>query len=82
MNIITRTLLYVWISSAVSLAFGNENIAGTLILRGTSDASAAVAVGRDMFIVADDENNVLRVYKTTQGGLPRASEPQRDPTGL
>ncbi|MBW7990915.1 MAG: DUF3616 domain-containing protein [Planctomycetes bacterium] len=70
MNIITRTLLYVWVSSAVSLAFGNENTAGTLVFHGTSDASAAVAVGRDIFIVADDENNVLRVYKTTQGGLP------------
>jgi hypothetical protein len=70
MNIIIRALCYVWISSAVSLAFGNENIAETFVYHGTSDASAAVAVGRDMFIVADDENNVLRVYKTTQGGLP------------
>ena len=70
MNIIIRALLYVWIGSAVSLAFGNENAAGTLVYRGTSDASAAVAVAKDMFVVADDENNVLRVYKTTKGGLP------------
>ena len=33
------------------------------IFRGTSDASAAVALGKDMFIVADDENNILRVYR-------------------
>jgi len=30
---------------------------------GTSDASAAIAVDEQTFIVADDENNVLRVYK-------------------
>jgi hypothetical protein len=29
-----------------------------------------VAIGKNMLIVADDENNVLRVYKTTKGGLP------------
>jgi len=54
----------------VSLAHGNKQAAGTLVYRGASDASAAVAVGKDMFIVADDENNVLRVYKTSKGGLP------------
>ena len=70
MKIIIRALFYVWISSAVSLAFDNELTAGILVYRGTSDASAAVALAKDMFIVADDENNTLRVYKTTQGGLP------------
>ena len=73
MKIIIRTLFCVWISSAASLACGNELAAGTLVYRGTSDASAAVAIGHDMFIVADDENNVLRIYKTTQGGLPLLS---------
>jgi len=34
-----------------------------LVYRGTSDASAAVALGEDMFVAADDENNILRVYK-------------------
>lgn len=70
MNIIIRFVFYLWISIAVSLAFGNEFAARTLVYCGTSDASAAVAINQDMFIVADDENNVLRVYKTTQGGLP------------
>ena len=73
MNIIIRFVFYVWIGSTVSLAFGNELAAGTLVYRGTSDASAAVAIDQDMFIVADDENNVLRVYKTTRGGLPLLS---------
>jgi hypothetical protein len=73
MKIIIRFVFYVCIGSAVSLAFGNVNTAGTLVYRGTSDASAAVALAKDMFIVADDENNVLRVYKTTKGGLPLLS---------
>jgi hypothetical protein len=41
-----------------------------LLYRGMSDASAAVAIDKDMFIVADDENNVLRVYKINGPDLP------------
>jgi len=41
-----------------------------LVYRGASDASAAVAVSEDMFVVADDENNILRVYRTDEGGMP------------
>ncbi len=70
MEIVIRALLYLFIGNAVSLAPGNERAAEILVYHGTCDASAAVAVGQDMFIVADDENNTLRVYKTTQGGLP------------
>ena len=33
--------------------------------RGSADASAAVALDKDTFIVADDENNMLRIYKFT-----------------
>jgi len=40
----------------------------TLAYRGMSDASAAVSIGEDMFIVADDENNVLRLYKSKTAG--------------
>jgi len=40
-----------------------------MVYRGASDASAAVALGPDMFVVGDDENNILRVYRT-EGGLP------------
>ena len=63
-------LFYILINNVVSLAFYNENSVGTTVYRGTSDASTAVSIGRDMFIVADDENNILRIYKTTKGGLP------------
>jgi len=78
MKIIARTVLYVVISSAVCLVSCNEKTAGALVYRGSSDASAAVAIGRDMFIVADDENNILRVYKTTQGGSPLFSYDMTD----
>lgn len=41
-----------------------------LIFRGTSDASAAVSVGSELFLVADDENNVLRLYSAIKPGFP------------
>ncbi len=70
MKTIVRILLHIWISCLATLAFGNVKNTETLVYRRTSDASAAVAIGLDLFIVADDENNTLRIYKTTQGGLP------------
>ncbi|MFC1633848.1 DUF3616 domain-containing protein [Planctomycetota bacterium] len=44
-----------------------------LIFRGASDASAAVAVNENTFLVADDENNVLRLYSAAEAGLPICS---------
>ena len=35
---------------------------------GMCDASAAVAVGMDRFLAANDEDNVLRLYRTSAGG--------------
>jgi hypothetical protein len=37
---------------------------------GMCDASAAVSIGQDMFMVANDEDNILRVYRRDQGGPP------------
>jgi len=70
MKIVSKVMSFILVYSAVSFALGDEPAAEALIYRGASDASAAVAVGEDMFIVADDENNILRVYKTAKGGLP------------
>lgn len=36
------------------------------IFEQASDVSAAAAVDRDMFVAADDENNILKVYKIKQ----------------
>jgi hypothetical protein len=38
--------------------------------RGMADASAGVAVSSNLFAVADDEENVLRVYRRAEGGTP------------
>jgi hypothetical protein len=39
-----------------------------VVFNGTSDASAAAAIGDDKFIVGDDENNTLRIYAI---GVPK-----------
>jgi len=70
MKIISKAIFYILICCTVSLALSKEQTAETIVYRGASDASAAVAVTEDMFIAADDENNTLRVYKTTKEGLP------------
>ncbi len=44
-----------------------------LTCRGAGDASAAAAITEDMFVVADDESNVLRIYRTDKAGLPVCS---------
>ncbi|MBN1807078.1 MAG: DUF3616 domain-containing protein [Sedimentisphaerales bacterium] len=70
MKVAIGILFHIWIGCIASLTFGNEKSTEILVYRGTSDASAAVAIGHNMFIVADDENNILRVYKINQGDLP------------
>lgn len=40
---------------------------------GMCDASAAVPVGSTMFVVANDEDNVLRVYRRDESGTPMYS---------
>ena len=67
---IGKVLFFVSVCGAASLAAGGAPAAEKLVFRGASDASAAVAIGEDMFIVADDENNVLRVYGTGKAGSP------------
>jgi hypothetical protein len=52
-----------------------SGLSSPLSRTGMCDASAAVAVGADLFVVANDEDNVLRVYRTRQAGGPVASFP-------
>lgn len=40
---------------------------------GLSDASAAAALSRDVFVVADDENNILRFYERNGSSYPIGS---------
>lgn len=73
MKIICHVIIFTLMAGATSLSFDGSPAEKSLIYQGTSDASAAMAISKDMFIVADDENNTLRVYKTDTGGLPICS---------
>jgi hypothetical protein len=44
-----------------------------IVFEGMCDASGAVALGGDMFVVGDDEDNILRVYDARRGGPPLKS---------
>lgn len=44
-----------------------------IVFRGMCDASGAVILGDNRFAVADDEDNVLRVYDSVRGGEPLAA---------
>jgi hypothetical protein len=44
--------------------------ADTVTFTGMCDASGAVPVGPRTFVVADDEDNILRVYDAERGGAP------------
>jgi Protein of unknown function (DUF3616) len=51
----------------------NANAAGLgepLIFTGTCDASAATGLDTNLFVVASDEDNVLRFYRPNQAGKP------------
>ena len=65
------------LSCAASLALTGLPHAASLsaptIYRGMCDASAAVSLNADLFAVANDEDNTLRVYHRKPGGLPAFS---------
>jgi hypothetical protein len=69
MKIMTKMAFLVLICGLTAFSL-DDSAKDALIYYGMSDASAAVAVADDMFIVADDENNILRIYKTTQPSMP------------
>ncbi|CAM3424024.1 DUF3616 domain-containing protein [Corallococcus sp. ZKHCc1 1396] len=43
---------------------------GTVVFEGSCDASGAVELGEGLFVVADDEDNILRLYDARAGGRP------------
>jgi len=53
-----------------ALARGGESLSRSARYTGMCDASGAVAVNSNLFVVADDEDNRLRLYRTDQGGAP------------
>jgi hypothetical protein len=73
MNVISKIVFCVLVFGAAGLAVCGVPEGKVLVFRGASDASAAVVVGEDMFVVADDENNILRIYDTGKTGRPVGS---------
>lgn len=73
MNSISKALFYLLFCCTMARAAEIDFTKDISLYYGACDASAAVAVNKDTFIVADDENNVLRVYKTNKPSLPVSS---------
>ncbi len=63
-------LIKAW--SVLLLLTGSVLAAEYQTYRGTCDASAGFYAGQDRFVVADDENNIIRVYKLEQYDQPEA----------
>jgi hypothetical protein len=60
MRICLSAFFVCFILPLAALGAGDSNC---VVFQGTSDASAAVAIDPNKFIVGDDENNTLRIYK-------------------
>ena len=73
MKVISKIVFVIWMLVMVSSAVCDVSAGEVLVFRGAGDASAAVAVAEDMFVVADDENNILRIYETGKAGQPVGS---------
>ncbi len=70
--------IYLWLGivslfalvSAEAAETNNKTVSGPIFYSGMSDASAAVALGTNYFIVCDDESNELRIYPRDHGSSP------------
>lgn len=58
---------------ALATAAHGASLSAPTTYRGMCDASAAVSLNADLFAVANDEDNILRVYHRQPGGLPAFS---------
>ncbi len=65
-----KTILSVVTVSILSVAFWSHGSSetNTEIYCGSCDASAVVAIDQDKFVVADDEDSVMRIYSRVKGG--------------
>jgi len=70
MKVVSGIAFFALACAMVSAEPAGEPAGDVLVFRGASDASAAVAATDDRIIVADDENNTLRVYSVSKAGLP------------
>ncbi len=63
-------LLCVNLSCSVGRTEPTDTVSSHLTFRGSCDASAAIAISDDSFLVADDENNTLRLYRVADNSMP------------
>jgi hypothetical protein len=69
-NSITHLTLGVFLAASAAPALAAPNQSGPIVFAGMCDASAAVPLDAHTFAVADDEDNILRVYDVDKGGPP------------
>jgi hypothetical protein len=63
-------LLFALCAQVRAKSNSQPKVSEPLIYTGICGGSAAAAVGQDLFIVADDESNQLRLYRRENGGNP------------
>lgn len=60
-----------WLTSClVALNASGGKLGEPVVFTGTCDASAALGLSGDLFVVANDEDNLLRFYRFSQPGPP------------
>jgi Protein of unknown function (DUF3616) len=64
-----KRFLFSLLGSMTLVAHG-ANLSEPLVFTGTCDASAATTLSGDLFVVANDEDCILRFYRTSQPGPP------------
>src|SRR5262245_49237820 len=56
----------VWLVFSLAVVARAANLGEPLVFTGTCDASAASALSKDLFVVANDEDDILRFYRASQ----------------
>ena len=56
--------------ATLAIVAQGANLGEPLVFTGTCDASAASALSEDLFVVANDEDNILRFYRMSRPGKP------------
>jgi len=62
--------LTILLSSVLTVTAWGAGLGEPLVFTGTCDASAVIALTRDLIVVASDEDNILRLYRPSQPGKP------------
>lgn len=63
-------ILLIWMTGMTAFPLASTATDSPLVFTGICDASAAAAVNSDLFVVANDEDNLLRFYRLSRPGAP------------